>query len=94
MPELLQLATTTIDLNQVSELYDYDDYVLVMFSADHNPPETIFTGEDAALLLQWLDDEWQRERAESLKEGVQLPEKRPRYHLEPEPPDINEPPPF
>ncbi|HZB95326.1 MAG TPA: hypothetical protein VE268_05155 [Herpetosiphonaceae bacterium] len=72
---LIKLATMTIDLDIVGEIYDYDEYVLLNC---YGPREIRLIGLDAALMRQWLDEDWQRcvEQGEAAGEFVEREDRR------------------
>ncbi|MDP9312292.1 MAG: hypothetical protein M3R24_15635 [Chloroflexota bacterium] len=53
------LPTAAFDLEEVSEIYDYESYVLVNFHVFHDPVHLVLTGNNAAALrdagLVWYD---------------------------------------
>ncbi len=57
MREPLTLVNRTIDITDVSEIYDHGDYILVNFSLYHQPPYLYLTGPNAEALRRWLADE-------------------------------------
>ena len=59
MKRPLQLATLTIDLEEIGEIEEQDDRILVLFGPDHIPDKLILTGPDAALMHQHIQQERQ-----------------------------------
>lgn len=98
MEELIKLATCTIDLADVSEVYDYEDHVLIVFGGDHDPFDIQLRGHDAEAMRAWLDADWHRRLAELDADGAGPSDpqarKRPRHSEFVKPLDIDTEPPF
>ena len=94
--EPIQLATIAVDLSTISEIIEYDDHILLVFSADDDPPIRKLTGADAQEMQKWLDENWQRylEYLDSHNASLKVPRRRPVASPEPEPPEVYTEPPF
>ncbi len=83
MKELIQLSSSTIDLADVYEIYDLPDHVLIVFGGSHKPFDMKLIGEDANILRNFLDEQWQKNLTEMQDGGRYLI--KPEYHQRPYP---------
>jgi hypothetical protein len=85
-----------VDLRTISEIIEYDDHILLVFSPDDDPPIRKLTGADAKEMQKWLDEDWQHYLAylDSQNARPRVSRQRPVASPEPELPEVHTEPPF
>jgi hypothetical protein len=89
MKHLLQLATVTLNLEEVGDVEERDDCVIIFFGSDNVPEQLILTGDDADMMRRHLHQEVQHSREALIQSGLLVPD-RPN----PTPPPLVDTPPF